>query len=297
VAEVVLPTFLIPGAGKSGTSWIARNLSYHRDVFIPHAKEPAFFSTYPNIGVYSWGMWFYKKNFGDYRGEQHIGEASTVYMYDPSSPALIYRHIPEVQLIFVLRNPIDRVYANYWQEIKAGKKMDNFGDMLKRGHPRMEEMIEVSRYDKHIRRYLEFFPSNHMLVLLYDDLVADARAFMEKIFGFLDLDPAESEMVSKSRVNPSAMPRFCSVARILRNGKLLRITKAVMPGVAGRTLKRGLELARSLNERPLQYPVLDEESRDILAGRLGKSVELVQSMLGRDLSHWFSGDVGTAVND
>ena len=57
--EYILPTFLIPGAAKSGTTYLAKILSSHPDVFMPPLKEPWFFCTSGTLVVYHKGLDYY----------------------------------------------------------------------------------------------------------------------------------------------------------------------------------------------------------------------------------------------
>ncbi len=284
--KVILPTFIIPGAGKSGTSYVADVLGQHPDIFIPVFKEPAFFSTNQEHGLYNKGISFYQLSFNGYKGQSHIGEASTIYMYDPDSPSLIKKYIPDVKLIFVLRNPIDRVYSNYWQEIKAGKNLKDFKSMLFQNHPRIQEMITISFYSNYLKKYMELFDSENILILFYDDLKANNKAFFKNIFEFLNLNEESEGINFDSHVNVSAVPRSKLISRILRNQNLTQFVKALAPPGVLIHLKKGLEATRQKSLKPFKYPKMDQETRSHLSGVFKKSILELSELSNRDLTQW-----------
>jgi hypothetical protein len=278
--KVVLPTFLIPGAGKSGTTYVSHFLGQHPDVFIPVVKEPAFLSTFPGRGFYHKGMSFYKKHFRGYSGQKHIGEASTVYMYDPESPALIKENLGSPKLIFVLRHPVDRVYSNYWQEIKAGRSLPEFAEFIVSGVPRAEEMIFVSQYEEHLKRYFMYFERGDCLVLAYDELKSAPRDFFAQITRFLELAPLDEGLVMDHKVNPSARPKVRTLSRLLQNRRIVQGVKALLPACAHAPLQRTADMVKSLNRVPFTYPPMDEVSRAYLFDRLGGTIDYVINELG-----------------
>src|SRR5690606_33439746 len=104
-----LPTFLVIGAARSGSTWISRNLARHPDVFIPKEKELHFFDQ-----RYEEGIEAYRAYVRAATAEKAIGEATPAYLHTPAAAARIRAHLPDVKLIACLRDPIDRLYSRYW---------------------------------------------------------------------------------------------------------------------------------------------------------------------------------------
>ena len=128
----MLPTFIIAGAGKSGTTALWAYLNQHPEICMSRIKEPMFFTNLLGYrqggsieapvyeGRYKSGLEWYEKLFAKCCQKRALGEASTAYMYAKDAAGLIKKTLPEVKLIFLLRNPVDRLYSNYWQERKYG---------------------------------------------------------------------------------------------------------------------------------------------------------------------------------
>ncbi len=282
----ILPTFMIPGAAKAGTSYVAHILSQHPDVFLPHIKEPGYFSTDPTEGRHHRGYAYYRKLLAPGRGAKHLGDASSTYLWDPASPKLISQHIPDVKLIVILRNPIERTYSGYWQDIKSGKQLVDFKSGLLDKHWRIGEMVQRSRYDLQLRRYLEFFNREQILILLYDKLSMDPQETIDKMLTFLNLVPLPQDVDVRSRINPAGVPRSRAVARLLRNKKLMGLVRDAVPATWAPKLKKTIDAMRHLNQRDGSYPKMDDETRRHLVEIFRAPVAELSQMLETDLTHW-----------
>ena len=117
---MTLPTFLIIGTMKGGTTSLYRYLRQHPEVFMPERKELNFFvDEYagppidpPEERNWSRGITWYEHQFADAERERAVGEASANYSRHPTYPGVAERIaavVPNVKLIYVMRNPIDRV--------------------------------------------------------------------------------------------------------------------------------------------------------------------------------------------
>ena len=116
-----LPSFLVIGAMKAGTTSLYHYLHAHPQVFMPSIKELDFFVAGGNWGR---GLHWYQKQFaGAGPGAVAVGEASTMYTKYPSVdgvPERIAAHLPEVRLVYVVRDPIDRIRSHYRHRVAVG---------------------------------------------------------------------------------------------------------------------------------------------------------------------------------
>jgi hypothetical protein len=291
----MLPKFLIPGAGKSGTSSLCSYLSQHPQIFIPSVKEPAFFSTIRGVGHYPKGINTYKRIFDGADSTMTCGEGSTIYMYDPTSPMLIKKHIEKVKLIFVLREPIERTYSNYWQDLKAGHRLPDFSNMIYNidwnnydvYKPDMFKIknrgwayIYASDYQLHIKRFLEYFPRESMLFLLFEDMKQLDNNLFVKIFTFLGVE-TNFNPKNLGKTNVSALPRYRLLARLFNSSLRQLPLKYYAP-----RLYNFLYRIRSKNRIPYNYPPIDKETEKFLGRFFSPRVEELENLIGKDLSQW-----------
>ncbi len=110
-----LPNFLIIGAAKSATSFFARQLSGNPKIFICDC-EPHFFSL-----NYHKGIDWYSKNFQGAGNNTLVAEKSNTYLYMSNAPERICSMLPNVKILAILRNPIERAYAGYCMQYAVCK--------------------------------------------------------------------------------------------------------------------------------------------------------------------------------
>ena len=112
-----LPDFIIIGAAKAGTTSLYALLDRHPDIFMPAHKEPEFFARDDH---YAKGIDSYATLFEGATPHQQVGEASTLYSLAPffgHTAGRIKAHLPQVKLIYVMREPVARAYSFYVQLI------------------------------------------------------------------------------------------------------------------------------------------------------------------------------------
>jgi Sulfotransferase domain len=172
-----LPTFLIIGAQKSATRWLRANLGSHPEIFTA-PLEVGFFQhprRYRELGV-DW----YRSKFDGWSGEPIVGESTPGYMMLWNHPhevaARIAETLPDVRLLAVLRNPIDRAHSALVhhmtrERIRPGTYLV---DYVREASPDDEWMGVISggMYAQSLQPFVERFGSQ-LLVVLHDDVVAD----------------------------------------------------------------------------------------------------------------------------
>lgn len=197
----MLPNFLIIGAARSGTTSLYSALQQHRDIYLPRSKrpEPHFFL---KEDEFKKGLSYYEQRyFSEWSGQRAAGEASTSYLYGPRVPARVAASLPDVRLICILRNPVERAYSGYWHSVKSGLEQLSFDEAIAHEPERKAEIagtplgeiapfayVERGMYFEQLQRWLERFDRSRMLVLLFDDLTADPAAALNDVARFLDVD-------------------------------------------------------------------------------------------------------------
>jgi hypothetical protein len=293
---MTMANFFLAGAPKCGTSYVVRAMGRHPDIFVPPSKEPAFFSLDPKHGCYQRGTKFYEKNFENSGGCPVIVDASTLYFYDPTSAELIRRNIPDARIGIILRNPVERVYSNYWQYRKSGFRLPTLEEMLKHGDKTLEHMINVSCYGRHLTRFLTTFGKDRMRVFLYEELKSDPVRLFQDIFEFIEVDSSVDESwFPKERENPSGMPKSRILARLLRQKNIIQGIKAIIPAGWIEPGRNWLEKVRWRNTTIVRYPPLDLESRAALWMRLREVPEEVERQTSLDVNAW-KADRESALN-
>jgi hypothetical protein len=268
----VLPNFLVIGAPRSGTTWIDKNLREHPEVFMPREKELHFFDRH-----FERGLAWYESRFEDWRGEKAVGEATPDYMHgqytERDLPTLIHAHLPQAKLIASLRNPVDRAYSRYWNT--RAKHARNRNVSFEEKLSERPEFIREGFYAEHLERFLALYPRDRLMVLLYDDLVADGRAFMRRIYEFVGVDPQFRAAVEGVTVNRAAGKKF------LAHSRALWLASRGLGFLGIHRLAERLHTANSV-----KLPPMDPGTRRQLHEIYRPHNARLERLIGRDLSHW-----------
>jgi len=184
---VTLPNFLVIGAAKAGTTSLYNYLRSHPEIFMSSKKELQFF---PEEFNWRLGVEWYQQHFAEAGDALAIGEASTTYTRYPYSKGVSRRIgelLPDVRLIYLIRNPVERMRSEYLQHIAHGWEDE---PSMERALLENPFYLDISRYAMQIEQYLECFPRERLLVITSEDLRHRRDATMHRVFEFLGVAAA-----------------------------------------------------------------------------------------------------------
>ena len=199
------PSALVIGAQRSGTTSLFSYLVQHPDVLPPLGKEIHYFDFH-----YAQGVNYYRGRF-PYAHRLRRGamtlDATPYYLVHPLVPERAARLLPQVKLIAVLRNPVDRALSHYQHEIRGGRETLSFAEAIEKESERLAGEEERLRnepgyyswnhhrysylrrglYLEQLRRWLQHFPRSQLLVLQSEQLFREPAATMAAVHSFLGL--------------------------------------------------------------------------------------------------------------
>lgn len=277
---MTLPNFLVIGAQKAGTTALSQFLRQHPDVCFSRPKETWFFDKRYDKGI----EWF-ASHFEHYEGETAIGEGTARLLQSKEAPSRIYHHIPDVQLISILRNPIDRAFSQYHFYVYTGKASPDrsFGEVLRDPESEFgQDMIRQGKYINHLRRYEDVFGKEQLHVYFYDAFRSTPMDVVQSIYERLGVDSSFTPEAS-SKHNVTQYPASRGAYHLVRKGwQMIR-------GQAEYYFPQATERLRS-QVRSLFFdtekPTMNERDRSFLQEQYTESNEALEAYLDTDLSHW-----------
>ena len=199
----VLPNYLIIGAQKTGTSSLFHYLSMHPQVINSNKKEVHYFDKNFERPL-NWYKQFFPFKF--IANNYTIGEATPDYLYHPFVAQRIYNTIPEVKLIIILRNPVERVISHYFQAVRKNNEQRPIMQALieedkdeififnelKKNQFAIPKNVHVlyksrSRYAEQIERYFNLFPREQIMLLSSKELLKTPNETLKKVYDFLKI--------------------------------------------------------------------------------------------------------------
>lgn len=287
------PDFVIGGANKAGTTSLWEYMNTHPQICMAWLKEPRYFmrghersasgKAFDLPGNYDRGAEWYASLFASCRSGAVRGEGTAMYLRSSDAPGLVRNDAPHARIIFVLRDPVSRLHSQYHHERRFFRHPP-FEDIVKHNHPLLERYLDGSRYAHHLARWYEHFPSEQVLVLLTEDLFADARSTVAKAFAFVEVDPTFVPPNIDRRYNEAYVGRIPVLNRLVRN------RLQALPGSVARALRAVGDPLRRLNQRSLEVTALDPTVRAGLVELLSNDIDRLQRMIGRDLASWRTAD-------
>lgn len=274
-----LPTFLFIGADKSGSTWLYEVLRQHPRCFVPRAKDIYFFDR-----SYDRGLGWYTRFFADAPADAiALGELSHDYLYSSAAAHRIARDLPDVRLLAFLRDPAERCFSEYLHLVRNGFTRKSFARAL----DDFPEVLEHSRYARHLRPYVEQFGRDRLGVFFFDDLVADPLRLANAVLRFLGLEWIEGIETQRNPM-PAARPRSQAVARVVSEGANV-VRRFGLPGVVGRvktsSWARKLYVPYDAGNRP----GLTATDRSRLQAALAADTDELRSLLDAELPRWTAG--------
>ena len=221
----IMPSFLIIGAKKCGTTSLFRYLCQHPNVGAPTWKEISYFNIHFNRGNL-WYKSFFPMSLSKPKPQHLItGEATASYICDPQAAQRIVATLPEVKLIALLRNPVDRAYSHYHHSKRIGREKLSFEDAIAQEKLRVEQIERESRelglksspayhytylasgmYAEQLTNWLKIFDRQQLLILKSEDFFDRPEAVFKQVLDYLKLPDWTPKKYRKHNDN-----RYCQM--------------------------------------------------------------------------------------
>lgn len=298
---VPLPNFLVIGAGRSGTTSLHHYLQAHPEIFIPAVKSPSHFycrdraqDPDPAMRLVTRNYFVpdpddYRALFDEVRGERAIGEVSPAYLAAMHPAERIAAELPDVRLVAILRNPVDRVFARFIARSRDGLERRTFRAVVddERRLPLVRDdaagtYLAAGCVSGFLKAYLDRIPRERIRLYLFEDLQRDPRGLLRDLFTFLGVNPG---------FMPDLEQRHNSSGGVIGNPVLREAwtrTALLRARVRRHVPRRIRDSAFGLVTRNLSAVSLDPEMRRELTALYRDEVEQLGALVGRDLSHWIS---------
>lgn len=272
------PTFLVIGAQKCGTTWLAEVLRHHPDIYLAAEKEVHYYDDWTR---HDRGLDWYLSHFVDGGGAAAIGEATPNYLWTAATPlerrlhhvstdipAKVRHDFPDLRLIVCLRDPVDRAVSAYFHSIHARYVSPRDG-ILDVAHTFGIE--SAGRYAQSLQDWFAVWPRDRFHILVYEEDIrtADKRSTLDGVCRFLGVPPLPDDHDVEGVYNA-------------RPGHLFLRVHHRLPLLA-RAMRRAHPALGTADWFPIE---VSEEARDELRRRLRPDVLELEQLLDRDLSAW-----------
>jgi hypothetical protein len=274
VGTLDLPTFVVVGAPRCGTTALNFYLAQHPEIAMATPKETHFFDRNFDRGI-DW----YSARFRRTNATRLLGEATPLYMSNFVALDRLCQAFPQARIVAILRDPIARANSHFHYRVARGLDSGTLADAIRReleGPADSFPYLKIGRYAEQIAELDRLFGRDHLHLAWQTELLQSPQEVVNGIVSFLGLTPFENMQV---RPQVNAADAFRSLA-------LRRATK--------RAPKRVRDLIGRVNRRPLEAPPVPASSLKELRAYFEPTVRQLESRTGKDLSSWCTQAMGTA---
>jgi hypothetical protein len=295
VRNGALPNLIVIGVTKCGTSAVHYYLDLHPEIQMSKPKELSYFRSQEDFDPrpfisepeerrlfsptlnWSRGRRWYESHFdpdAPIRGESTPNYASP---WHPNVAARMSGLVPDAKLIYMVRDPVERIVSQYMHLRDVGLEWRSFSEAVRRP---TNPYLARTRYVSLLRPFLEFYPRSQILILRQEDLLLRRRETIGRVFDFLGVD---------DRFWSPKMERERNVSR--RKGRRSQIVERIQRsrfGTLGFRLPQEVKwrIERLGQSSSAERPVADEDLRQILLEELEPEIRGLEELTGWDLSPW-----------
>jgi hypothetical protein len=313
-----LPNLFLVGASKAGTTSLHHYLKQHPQIFMSPVKEPHFFAdevrpwnyveelrlksaeseaalrkylegpvseSFSGGPVTEWAD--YAKLFQCRRDEPVAGESSPCYLWSKTAPGNIAARLPGSKIVMILRNPVERAFAQHLHMLMFAKSVVSFREHLETAarsdDRRLGELypfLEFGLYSEQVERFRAHFPAAQIRIALYEELTDDPVGFLRGLFGFLGVDQT-FEVDRTERHMQATVPRSFGLRNSLRGIGVWDVARRILPRSARGRIKKAVYRSRPSMK-------MSKDDRAWLIDYYRDDVGKLASLLDRDLSGWLA---------
>jgi len=221
---MAIPDFLIIGSPKAGSTALHVALARHPDLFLSDPKEPKFFmcdrakpdpaqqrgpGDAHSAQEWVWDPARYEALFAAAPATALRGESTPFYLWDKASHRRIHALIPDVKMIAVIRDPIDRAYSNWghlWcdglePESDFFRACELEPERIKAGYAPFWRYLETGLYGQQLEHLFGIFSKEQIFVLRYRQLIDNTAAILDEICAFLGVRTGQVSTIPRSNVS------------------------------------------------------------------------------------------------
>tara|TARA_B110000211_G_scaffold152067_1_gene172939 strand:+ start:898 stop:1800 length:903 start_codon:yes stop_codon:yes gene_type:complete len=297
--NINLPNLLIVGAAKCGTTSLHNYLKQHPDIFMTEHKEPHFLINSDigkgRIHKAVTDLEEYEKMFKTEGKYRYKGESSVMYLAFPEfSIKNIKKYLdPDVKVIIMLRNPIERAFAGYLHNLRYNPSEDlSFEDAFDKSEERYHQVgnmtpdtryLHVGNYHSQVESFMTMFNDN-VLVILYDDYVNNINLCLSNIFNFLSIDKISVDTSRRHMVGGWVFKSKFLRNLLIPKNNFKSLIKNFLPN---KKIRKAIK-QKIMNMSTVENPSVSEDMHKKLTEYYRKDIDNLSKLLNKELNCWIN---------
>lgn len=297
--NINLPNLLIVGAAKCGTTSLHNYLKQHPDIFMSKQKEPHFLINsdigedriHKAITV----LEDYEDMFKTDSIYKYKGESSVMYLAFPEfSIKNIKKYLdPDVKIIIMLRNPVERAFAGYLHNLRYNPSENlSFEEAFEKSEARYYQerditpdtrYLHVGNYYSQVESFMSMFNDN-VLVIMYEDYVNDIDLCLANVFDFLDIDKISVDTSRRHMVGGWIFKRKFLRNLLIPKNNFKSLIKSFLPN---KKIRKAIK-QKIMNMSTVESPSISKDMHKKLTEYYRKDIDNLSKLLNKELNCWIN---------
>ena len=313
--KTILPTFIVVGANKGGTTSIYHYLKQHKQVYLSPVKEPHFFSKDIDVNLFKRefaqnklqdidkyvngemkeefhaafirDVEQYKKLFSKVQDQKAVGELSTSYLFSEVAAKEIKALIPDCKIIICLRNPFDRAYSHYRMNLWTGNSNEfDFYKALVEDYDHKPKVwgnahlyTEIGLYYQQVKRYLDLFGKDNVKIIFTEDMKKNAAQVVKELYEFIGVDSSFVPDTS-TRYNEVFTPKYKNITWFLNKSGIRPLMKRLSPQVLKNIFVKVFYKGKG------EKGEIPANAKQFMLEKFSEDISKLSVLLNKDLSNW-----------
>ena len=313
--KTILPTFIVVGANKGGTTSIYHYLKQHKQVYLSPVKEPHFFSKDIDVNLFKRefaqnklqdidkyvngemkeefhaafirDIEQYKKLFSKVQDQKAVGELSTSYLFSEVAAKEIKALIPDCKIIICLRNPFDRAYSHYRMNLWTGNSNEfDFYKALVEDYDYKPKVwgnahlyTEIGLYYQQVKRYLDLFGKDNVKIIFTEDMKKNAAQVVKELYEFIGVDSSFVPDTS-TRYNEVFTPKYKNITWFLNKSGIRPLMKRLSPQVLKNIFVKVFYKGKG------DKGEIPANAKQFMLEKFSEDISKLSVLLNKDLSNW-----------
>ena len=313
--KTILPTFIVVGANKGGTTSIYHYLKQHKQVYLSPVKEPHFFSKDIDVNLFKRefaqnklqdidkyvngemkeefhaafirDVEHYKKLFSKVQDQKAVGELSTSYLFSEVAAKEIKALIPDCKIIICLRNPFERAYSHYRMNLWTGNSNEfDFYKALVEDYDHKPKVwgnahlyTEIGLYYQQVKRYLDLFGKDNVKIIFTEDMKKNAAQVVKELYEFIGVDSSFVPDTS-TRYNEVFTPKYKNITWFLNKSGIRPLMKRLSPQVLKNIFVKVFYKGKG------EKGEIPANAKQFMLEKFSEDISKLSVLLNKDLSNW-----------
>lgn len=310
-----LPTFIIAGERRCGTTSLYRWISSHPDVHLHPRTDLNYFVEDEIVGAREWrdgeadakgwernhSVEQFSGMFSGTGGRSAIGHKGADLLFWTPAHARLARYVPEARFIITLRNPVDRAWSHYWNEVGKGRESLGFEEAVDAEKERLQKsafarnhLSYLSRgfYEKSLEAFFKHISPSRVLIVALEQSRARPEQTLNEVYRFIGVDPGVGLELAGTQHNENwtMTTRPWAELPVLKSLQImyLKLTERLIVRVTKDTdsRRKARRYTQVVFRKPAGGITMNTTIRSSLLKTYEPHVQALESMLGRQFPEW-----------